>query len=506
MINNMPLCRTAPEEQGVPSSLVRQLVQNLDNIGNELHGIMIARNDAVIAESWLAPYAAHIPHSCHSFGKTYTCTAVGLACTDGLMTPDSLLVDIFADEIRTMGLRVHPDMKKVRIRDLMTMSSGTDGMPRFDELWLRNFLESPMAYEPGTHFYYNTTGSCVLGAAVEKVTGRSVYDYLNERIFRHIGIGRNDLIWQKFSNGMDAEPGICATTEANLRFGLFYLHNGFADDCQLIDKDWMQMAVSKQIETSKTPGVDEGSMGYGWQIWMGRVPGLYRFDGGQGQICFVYPRKNCVIAIHQAGRDPFGVERSIELCHAFMRDLPDEPCESNPQAGKQLTQMLQGRRLKAAATMNVCDLLPDWCGHYQVTSGVLQPWIEVYPVDADFWHYFYDPAVNPLVQTMQLRINEPYVDIIFNGRSRIRARMDGVRDVQQTQNVLPGLESTTASAWMKDSQTLVVDLRWLNGWFRAVMEMTFDTAGHIRMHIEKDMLHDRLKPIVYECELLKCGL
>ena len=36
-----------------------------------------------------------------------------------------------------------------------------------------------------------------------------------EKLFRRIGIGDGDIIWQKFANGMYAEPGICATTEAS---------------------------------------------------------------------------------------------------------------------------------------------------------------------------------------------------------------------------------------------------------------------------------------------------
>lgn len=222
----MQLKRTTPREQHVSCASIRQLIQDLERNGNELHGIMIARNDCVIAESWLYPYGPQIPHSCHSLGKSYTCTAAGIACTEGLLHPDDRLVDIFRDEIREMGISIHPGMEKVTVRHLMTMSSGTKGMPAFDDAWLRNFLASEMEHEPGTHFLYNTTGSCVLGAVVEKVTGCGILEYMHGRLFRHIGISESDIIWQKFTNGMYAEPGICATTEANLRLGMFYLHEG----------------------------------------------------------------------------------------------------------------------------------------------------------------------------------------------------------------------------------------------------------------------------------------
>jgi aryl-alcohol dehydrogenase-like predicted oxidoreductase len=50
----------------------------------------------------------------------------------------------------------------------MSMSCGMERMPDLNEHWMENFLSSPVMYEPGTQFRYNSVGSCMLGAAVEK--------------------------------------------------------------------------------------------------------------------------------------------------------------------------------------------------------------------------------------------------------------------------------------------------------------------------------------------------
>ena len=446
MLNNLPLKRATPENAGISSRELLKLIRELDSLGNEVHGWMVARNDLVCAEGWMAPYRAELPHSCHSLGKSYTCTAAGIACTEGLLHPDDRLTDLFSEEIQRMRLHIHPGMEKVTVRHLMTMSSGTKGMPRFDDQWLVNFLESEMADEPGSRFYYNTTGSCVLGAAVEKATGRDLLSYMREKLFRHIGIGEQDLVWQRFRNGLYAEPGICATTEANLRLGLLYLHEGMADDQQLISREWIREAVSKQIETGKNPASEEGSHGYGWQLWMGTVPGLYRFDGGQGQLCFVYPPKKCVIAMHQAGRDPYGVENSIRIVSAFMRELPDEPLAADPEGCDELENYLRKRSIPAGSVCCLTAKDRELEGVYFVQEGKLNPWIEVVPVEEDFWHYFYDPAVNDQVRMLEVRMNEEEVRLIFDRRTVIRARLDGRWHMHRTENVLPGLDAYSAVA------------------------------------------------------------
>ena len=91
------LKRVSPESHGISSARTEQLLKELNSLGNEVHGFILAVDGEVICESFAAPYSPNIPHSCHSLGKSYTATAVGLAVTQGLVSVEDLLVDIFAD-------------------------------------------------------------------------------------------------------------------------------------------------------------------------------------------------------------------------------------------------------------------------------------------------------------------------------------------------------------------------------------------------------------------------
>ena len=501
-MDNNTLKRTSPEALGIKSSRVLKLIKDLDSIGNEVHGFMVARNGCVAAESWMTPYAADIPHSCHSLGKSYTCTAALIAISEGLLSLDDRLADIFKEEIRDFEVQLQPGMEKVTVRHIMTMTSGTKGMPALNDMWLRNFLSSPMQFEPGSTFMYNTTGSCVLGAIVEKATGKGLLDYMKEKLFCHIGIKDEDIIWQKFANGYYAEPGICATTEANLRLGMFYMAGGFADGKQIIDKKLMSQAVSPQISTKSWPD-PTGRYGYGFQLWMGSLPGTYRFDGGQGQLCVVYPEKGIAVAVHQAGHDPAGTGKCLELIHEFMADkeaiapssLPGA-FEENAEDLAELRDYLGSRTIKvpkpdektAAAIRARAEKL---AGVYHIVPGDrVQPWIEVVPVDYDFWKYFYDPSFAVHLKTIEVRPEEDAVRLVFNGRSQIRAHFDGKVEVCTTPSPLPGLDKTCAFAGLDTDGDLKIDLRWLNGWFRCTIMITPLGDGAVGIRTEKDMLHE----------------
>jgi Beta-lactamase class C and other penicillin binding proteins len=73
----------------------------------------------------------------------------------------------------------------------MNSGHGTDptGNTRSrDGDWVRGFMEWPLQYEPGSCYCYNSLGTYVLSAAVQKVTGQKVVDYLDSRLWKPLGI------------------------------------------------------------------------------------------------------------------------------------------------------------------------------------------------------------------------------------------------------------------------------------------------------------------------------
>jgi D-alanyl-D-alanine carboxypeptidase len=54
------------------------------------------------------------------------------------------------------------------------------------------FVDEPLAFEPGSKWQYSNAGYVVLGLIIEKVSGRSYFDYVKEEIFKRVGMLNTD--------------------------------------------------------------------------------------------------------------------------------------------------------------------------------------------------------------------------------------------------------------------------------------------------------------------------
>ena len=129
----------------------------------------------------------------NSVSKTFTATAIGFAVAEGKLKVTDKVISFFPDQLPA---EVSPYLKELEIRHLLTMSSGHDvdptalvrqeGNEKAD--WAKLFLSAPLVHKPGTYFVYNSLGTYMLSAIIQKVTGEKVINYLYPRLFRPLGI------------------------------------------------------------------------------------------------------------------------------------------------------------------------------------------------------------------------------------------------------------------------------------------------------------------------------
>ena len=229
--------RITPEEAGISSRQVKKCIEELMHETTQMHGFMAARHGKVFAECWWAPFNSEMVHSNHSFGKSYTATAIGIAVTEKKLSLDEKMVDIFKDEIEERKICVPELTKKITVRHVLSMTNGHAANPSIEGDWIANYFTAAIEYEPGTRFLYNTSGACMLAAVVKKKTGENVKDYLTPRLFEKIGINAERFVWLKWPNGIDAEPATFATTEDNLRLAILYMNNGRWNDEQIVSEE-----------------------------------------------------------------------------------------------------------------------------------------------------------------------------------------------------------------------------------------------------------------------------
>ena len=123
-----------------------------------------------------------------SMGKQFTAAAVMLLVEDGRIALDDRIAKYFP------AAPAH--WQNITIRHLLTHTAGTtDYPPTFD--FRRDFTEDellqqaaaiPLAFQPGERWSYSNLGYVMLGVLISKVTGRFYGEFLQERIFKPLGM------------------------------------------------------------------------------------------------------------------------------------------------------------------------------------------------------------------------------------------------------------------------------------------------------------------------------
>ncbi|MBS2966068.1 beta-lactamase family protein [Actinocrinis puniceicyclus] len=299
------LPRSTPADEGISSRAISALLDRLEARSAECHSLMVVRHGRVVAEGWWAPYSADRLHLLYSLTKSFTSIAVGLAVSDGLLSLDDRVVDVLPDHV---PVDVSEQGGRITVHHLLSMTAGhaTDSL---DQAWrlepgdlVKGFLRLPFDAAEGTRHTYDNSTTFILARMVERVTGRGLPEFLDERLFQPMGIDHAE--WDRVASGAAfGFHGLHLTTEAVAAFGELLLRGGVWDDRQLVPRTWVELATRRHIDcvSFKDDGSDDAdfSCGYGYQFWMSRHG--YHGHGAFGQQCMVIPSHDLVVAVTAQG-------------------------------------------------------------------------------------------------------------------------------------------------------------------------------------------------------------
>ena len=277
-----------------------------------LHSIMIVKHGEVIMERWFNGQTAETPHAMHSVSKTFTAIAVGLAIDEGKLHLNDSVVKFFPDKVPA---EQSDNLKAMTVRDLLTMTCGHDEEPnslRKDSVdWVKGFLSWPVKHKPGEYYLYNSVGTYMLSAIVQKVTGEKLIDYLDTRLFQPLHITRPE--WEESPQGINCGGwGLQLKTEDMAKLGQLFLQKGLWNGKQLVPEQWLKEMSSYQVpstpsgtrfEDIEKAGLskdnNEWGQGYGYQMWICRH-NAYRADGYAGQYIIMFPERDAVLVLTTA--------------------------------------------------------------------------------------------------------------------------------------------------------------------------------------------------------------
>jgi len=128
-----------------------------------------------------------------SINKSFTSVAIAQLAQQGKLAYADTIVKLLPD---------YPNKavaEKVTIHQLLTHTSGLGDYLTRDIAQAKTlrdllplFVNQPLLFEPGQKQQYSNSGYVVLGLIIEKLSGRSYYDYVQENIFKPAGMTRTD--------------------------------------------------------------------------------------------------------------------------------------------------------------------------------------------------------------------------------------------------------------------------------------------------------------------------
>jgi CubicO group peptidase (beta-lactamase class C family) len=266
------------EPRGREIEIVARAQQLLAN--SESKSFALINGNEVVWVGYKSPASSNSRFLSMSVGKTVTAMAVGAAICEGRLQSNSRVGDLVPELADT-------HLGKSTVTDLLRMSSGTQ------EAASDSTIETPaqrdaifagrMSYldllrterassqhrslfggrQPGETFSYGTTDPLTLAVMINRATGSTYAQYVEQKVLIPAGIARPGAIGQDHFGYGQGAGNVRLTMEDWIRFAVWVKSSSLKNDCF---GDYVREATRTQISnSSRTSGA--AFSGYGYLIW-----------------------------------------------------------------------------------------------------------------------------------------------------------------------------------------------------------------------------------------------
>jgi len=276
---------TTPESVGIPSSAVEAFLGEIEDKQLCLHSFLILRHGKVAAEGYWPHFDENRKHRMYSISKSFTAIAIGMMIEEGKISLDSKAAEFFPEHVPE---NPHRFTMEASVRDLLMMA--TPNKENSYNFKSKDFTETFFTYDgpkhkPGQIFHYDTAATTVLCAIVEKLSGKTMLEYMRP-VLDEIGFSKDAYCVETPEGRSWTGSGILCTSRDLARFALLCMNEGQWNGKQLLNRDYVKEATSWQIDSSVSATGIENCSGYGYQIWMLRKGGFAMYGmGSQYALC-----------------------------------------------------------------------------------------------------------------------------------------------------------------------------------------------------------------------------
>ncbi len=298
---------STPEAQGMDSVALSDVYTHVRNSGASIRSLLVVRHGYLIAEEYFTPvlYDINSTHIVYSVTKSVVSALIGIAIDQGFIDNTSqLLLDFFPD--RTIS-NLSAWKQAITLEDVLQMRSGfqwnEDNYDEYNDFfamrdsddWAQYVLDRPMAYEPGSTFYYNSGNSHLLATILNVTTEMTPLAFADQYLFGPLGI--TNRFWLPDPQGINFGGSNLALRPRDMaKFGLLFLNNGTWDDQQIVSSDWVN-------RSSHGPATPYDMTSYGYQWWINDNSNWYSARGYDGQYIYVIEEHDIVVVFSSDNTD-----------------------------------------------------------------------------------------------------------------------------------------------------------------------------------------------------------
>jgi CubicO group peptidase (beta-lactamase class C family) len=207
------------------NATAQQNVQKIDALLKQYHeygqfsgSILVADGGKVVYKKgfgmanmeWGIPNQPDTKFRIASITKQFTAALVLQLVEEGRIKLDGKLTDYLPDYRKDTG-------EKVTIHQLLNHTSGipdyknVSSNPYSAADFVKKHVSGDLEFEPGSRYKYNNGGYSILGAIIEKVTGKSYETVLRERILKPLGMtnsgyGHHSTLLEKHASSYEKTP------------------------------------------------------------------------------------------------------------------------------------------------------------------------------------------------------------------------------------------------------------------------------------------------------------
>ncbi len=340
-----------PEQAGISSADIQAYIDFLEKAQLSTHDIILMKGDEIFYEGYWAPFHKDFLHRMYSVSKSIVSLAVGFAEQDGLLCLDDKISKYFEEELQG---QTDENMRNQTVRHMLMMSTAKIPEPWFsarpDDRVRFYFENKRVESRPsGTIYYYDSTGSFVLGALVERLTGMPFMDYLRVKMFDKIGVSKNAHCLKCPGGHSWGDSAVLCTAQDLLKIARFTMNKGAWDGEQLLNAEYVIAATSKQIDNNVLGVNSHKSQGYGYLFWR-TWQNSYYFNGMGCQFAICVPDKDLIFVYNGDNQgNPLAAKIIIDnFFEKIVDKISDTPLAENAKAHGALQKMSAGLKLMCA--------------------------------------------------------------------------------------------------------------------------------------------------------------